>query len=39
MEEEEKRKEKKKITIGEEGFPGAGPSLLTVSQIAAVRCN
>jgi hypothetical protein len=25
--------------MGEEGFPGVGPILLTVLWVAAVRCN
>jgi hypothetical protein len=37
--EEEDKKRKKKITVGEEGFPRAGPALLAVQQVAAVRCN
>jgi membrane protein implicated in regulation of membrane protease activity len=38
--EKEKRKERRiKITMGKEGLPGAGPSLLAVQQVAAVRCN
>jgi hypothetical protein len=32
-----RRKGKKKIAIGEEGFPRTGPALLAVSWIAAVR--
>jgi hypothetical protein len=36
---EEKRRKKKTIAIGKEGFPRAGPTLLAVQQIAAVRCN
>jgi hypothetical protein len=41
---EEKKKEKKKrkervIAMGEEGFPKAGPALLTSSSVTAVRCN
>jgi hypothetical protein len=44
MEEEEgkkrkKKEERKKIAIGKMGFPGAGPTLLSVQQVAAVRCN
>jgi hypothetical protein len=46
MEEEKRRKEKrkegkkkKKISVGKEGFPGAGPALLAVQQVAAIRCN
>jgi hypothetical protein len=30
---------KKKITMGKEGLPGAGPTLMAVQQVAAVRCN
>jgi hypothetical protein len=30
---------KKKNTMGEEDFPGSGPTLLAVSWVAAVRCN
>jgi hypothetical protein len=30
---------KKKITMGKEGFPGAGLTLLAVQQVATVRCN
>jgi hypothetical protein len=38
--EEKERKEKKKmIDMEEDGFPRAGPALLAVQQIAAVRCN
>jgi hypothetical protein len=29
---------KKKITVGKEGFPRAGPALLAV-RVVAVRCN
>jgi hypothetical protein len=34
-----KKGEREEITTGEEGFPGAGPTLLTVPQVMAVRCN
>jgi hypothetical protein len=35
-----RRKERrKKIGMGKEGFPRAGPALLAVQWIAAVRCN
>jgi hypothetical protein len=37
--EEGEEKERKKIGVGEEGFPGAGPALLAVPQVADVRCN
>jgi hypothetical protein len=30
---------KKQITVGKEGFPGARPTLLSVQQVATVRCN
>jgi hypothetical protein len=44
MEEEKRRKEKRKeerknITMGKEGFSGAGPTLLAVQWVVAVRCN
>jgi membrane protein implicated in regulation of membrane protease activity len=32
-------KKRKKNRYEREGFPEAGPSLLTVQQVAAVRCN
>jgi hypothetical protein len=36
----ERRKGKKnKLLWGEEGFPGAGPALMSVLQVSAVRCN
>jgi hypothetical protein len=35
----ERRKKEKKIAVGEEGFPRAGPALLAVSWVTAVRCN
>jgi hypothetical protein len=37
--EEKERKKKKKIIMEKEDFPGAGPALLAVQQITAVRCN
>jgi hypothetical protein len=37
--EEEKRRKEKNITVGKEGFPKAGPTLLAVQWVAAVRCN
>jgi hypothetical protein len=37
--EEEKRRKEKKIIMGKEGFPRAGPTLLAVQRVAAVRCN
>jgi hypothetical protein len=37
--EEGEEKERKKITVGEQGLPGAGPTLLAVLWVAAVRCN
>jgi hypothetical protein len=40
--EERKKKEKRKeqiITVGKDGFPVAGPALLAVQWIAAIRCN
>jgi hypothetical protein len=39
--EEKGKKEKKEreISMGEEGFPRAGPALLAVLLVAAVRCN
>jgi hypothetical protein len=37
--EEEKRRKGKKVTMGKEGFPRAGPTLLAVQWVAAVRCN
>jgi hypothetical protein len=39
---EQKEKEKKKereIVVGEEDFPRAGPALLAVPWVTAVRCN
>jgi hypothetical protein len=38
-EEKERKNKKKKIIVGEEGFPGAGPALVSVQWVAAVRCN
>jgi hypothetical protein len=41
-EKKERKKEKKKenkITMGKEGFTGAGPTLLAVQRVAAVMCN
>jgi hypothetical protein len=38
-EKKERKEERKKIPMGKEGFPGAGPSLLAVQWVAAVRCN
>jgi hypothetical protein len=38
-EENERKKKKKKIAVGEEGLSGAGPALLAVQWVAAVRCN
>jgi hypothetical protein len=35
----EEEKERKKTAMGKEGFPRAGPSLLAVQWVAAVRCN
>jgi hypothetical protein len=36
----EKRKEKrKKITVGKEGFPRAGPAFLSVQWVSVFRCN
>jgi hypothetical protein len=37
--EEGEEKERKKISMREEGFPVAGPALLAVPWVAAVRCN
>jgi hypothetical protein len=34
-----KEKEEKKITMWKEGSPGAGPTLLAVQRVTAVRCN
>jgi hypothetical protein len=46
MEEEKRRKKKrieerkkKKISMEKEGVPRAGPTLLTVQRVTAVRCN
>jgi hypothetical protein len=36
---ERTREGKKKITMGEKDFPRTGPTLLAVSQVAAVGCN
>jgi hypothetical protein len=36
---EKEKKKEKKITAAKEGFPGARPALLAVSQVPAVRCN
>jgi hypothetical protein len=36
---EKGKKGEKEIIVGEEGFPGAGPTLLAVPQVTAVRCN
>jgi hypothetical protein len=38
-EEKEKKKEKVKNHHGGGGFPGTGPALLAVQQVAVVRCN
>jgi hypothetical protein len=38
-EEKERKKKRRKIAVGMEGFPGAGTALLAVHQVAAVRCN
>jgi hypothetical protein len=35
----EKRKEENKYYCREGGFPGAGPTLLAVHWVTAVRCN
>jgi hypothetical protein len=32
-------KERKRIAMGKEGFPGAGPTLLAVQRVTDVRCN
>jgi hypothetical protein len=37
--ERKKKRGKKKIAIGKEGISGAGPALLAVQRVAAVRCN
>jgi hypothetical protein len=37
--EKERKTEKQKITMDKEGFSGAGPALLAVQQVAAIRCN
>jgi hypothetical protein len=37
--ERKKKRRKKKITMGKEGFSRAGPTLLAVQWVAAVRCN
>jgi hypothetical protein len=37
--ERKKKRRKKKITMKEEGFPGARPTLLIVQWVTAVRCN
>jgi hypothetical protein len=34
-----REEERKEITVGKEGFPGAAPTLLAVQQVTAVRCN
>jgi hypothetical protein len=34
---EGKKQEKEKITVGKEGFPGAGPTLLAVQWVATVK--
>jgi hypothetical protein len=34
-----KKENEKNVTVGEEGFPGAGPALLAVQQVATVWCN
>jgi hypothetical protein len=34
-----RRRKEKEITMGEEGLLEAGPALLAVPQVAAVRCN
>jgi hypothetical protein len=33
------KKERKKITMGKKVFPRAGPTLLAVQWVTAVRCN
>jgi hypothetical protein len=38
-EKERKKKRRKKITVGKDHFPGAGPALLAMQQVAAVWCN
>jgi hypothetical protein len=38
-ENQRKKKEEKEITLGKEGFPRAGPTLLAVQCVTAVRCN
>jgi hypothetical protein len=35
----EGKKKETKIAMGKEPFPRAGPTLLAVQQVAAVRCN
>jgi hypothetical protein len=37
--EKEEKKKEKEITLGEEGFPGAGHTLLAVQWVTVVRCN
>jgi hypothetical protein len=37
--ERKKKRKREKITIGEEGFPRVGSTLLAVQQVAAVRFN
>jgi hypothetical protein len=39
--EEKERKEVKgkEVIMGKEGFPGAGPTLLTVQWVAAIKYN
>jgi hypothetical protein len=37
--EKERKKKKKKVILEEEDFSRAGPALLSLLQVAAVRCN
>jgi hypothetical protein len=39
MEEREEKEKKKEKRKKEEGFPGAGPTLLAMPWFATVRCN
>jgi hypothetical protein len=38
-EEKERKKKRKTTAMEKEGFPGPGPTLLAVQQVAAIRCN
>jgi hypothetical protein len=37
--ERKKKRGKKKILVGKEGFPGAGVTLVAVQQVTTLGCN